>query len=180
MEMQANVLPHSVEGMALAYKNAEDEFDKIPMKQLLSFRQLVNLQFSDISRKVIFHFVDYEPYGIQPTIAEMLKDFHQGYILIHTTGNDSKAWGTFTNLQFRAIHDYIHCLYNLEFNHANEIKAFQKQFEFSVQARYANEFPWLNWETYKNILRSEIVYQSAYKETFDKFHIDQKIILKEL
>lgn len=110
----------------------------------------------------------------------MLSDFHTGLLKIHTTGNYSKVWGTFTNLQFRAIHDYIHCLFNLDFTHTRELLAFKEQSEFSLTHRSAHDFPYLNWETYVGILRSEIVYQSAYKEHYGAFHTDQKIVLKEL
>jgi hypothetical protein len=176
--MNLNILPHTSEAMALAYKAAEDEYPTIPEEQLRSFKQLVNAQFAYISNKLTIEFVDYEPYGQNPKIADMLKDFYAGKLLIHTTGNDSKVWGTFTNLQFRAVHDYIHCMFQLDFTHKDEINAFKKQCEFSF--KYGEQFPWLNWETYVGILRSEIVYQSAYKEHFGEFHIDQKIILKEL
>jgi len=176
--MNLNILPHTVEGMAKAYEAAPDEYPSIPEEQLRTFRQLINAQFSKISQRIRIDFVDYEPYGQEPKIADMLKDFYTGVLKIHTTGNDSKVWGTFTNLQFRAIHDYIHCLFEIEFNHNSEILAFRKQAEYSFG--FGEQFPYLNWETYVGILRSEIVYQSAYKEHFGAFHIDQKIILEEL
>lgn len=176
--MNLQILPHTVQGMAEAYVKAEDEFVDIPDDQLRVFRQLVNAQYSDISRKLQIEFVDYEPYGENPKVADVLKDFHAGTLKIHTTGNDSQVWGKFTNLQFRAVHDYIHCLHGLEFNHNDEILAFKKQAEFSFG--YGVQFPYLNWETYVGILRSEIVYQSAYKEHFGEFHIDQKLILQNL
>lgn len=178
--MNTNILPHTVEAMAIAYNHAADEFDSIPDEQLRVFRKLINQQYSDISKHLNIEFVDYEPYGENPKIADVLKDFHAGTLKIHTTGNDSKVWGKFTNLQFRAIHDYIHCLFELEFNHAEEVKAYKHQLEFSVQGKYAEMFAYLNWDTYSRILRSEIVYQSAYKEHYGKFHIHQKIVLNQL
>lgn len=83
--MNLNILPHTSEEMALAYKAAEDEYPSIPDEQLRSFRQLVNAQFAQISSKLSIEFVDYEPYGQNPKIADMLKDFHAGKLLIHTT-----------------------------------------------------------------------------------------------
>lgn len=178
--MNLNIRPSTTQDRALKYQDAEDEFFTIPDEQLHVFRQLINTQFNDINSFMRIDFVDTEPYGENPSITDMVKDFHAGRLLIHTTGNDSKVWGKFTNLQFRAVHDYIHCLHNIEFTHYFEIQAFRKQAEFSFRDRYMNLFPHLNWETYVGILRSEIVYQSAYKEYFGLFHINQKIVLKEL
>lgn len=180
MFIDLNIPPHTTQEMAKAYDKAEDEFLSIPDDQLNVFKQLINAQFSDISRRIRIDFVDYEPYGENPKIADMLKDFNVGVMKIHTTGNDSKVWGKFTNLQFRAVHDYIHCLFKIDFTHNDEIIAFHKQAEFSFSERYARLFPYLNWETYIGILRSEIVYQSAYKEANNAFHIGQKVILKSL
>jgi len=176
--MDLQIRPHSAKDMAIAYVNARDEFATIPDDQLTVFRKLVTAQFNDISSKIDIEFVDYEPYGQNPKIADVLKDFYAGKLLTHTTGNDSNIWGKYVNLQFRAVHDYIHCVHNLEFIHDDEVKAFQKQGEFSLT--YGPRFPHVNWETYVGILRSEIVYQSAYKEHFGEFHIDQKLILKNL
>jgi hypothetical protein len=171
---------HSTDKLASLYEKADDEFIKITEDELSVFRQLINLQFADISKVIRIDFVDYEPYGQHPSLEDMMKDFRKGVMKIHTTGNDSRIWGKFHNLQFRAIHDYLHLVHELDFSHYDERKVYPQQFQFSLQDRYAKRFPYLNWEVYKAILRSEIVYQSAYKEALGAFHIDQKIILKEL
>lgn len=170
----------NAEDVALANKYAKhpDEFDQIPPGQLAIFRLLINKCFSDLSDKIYFEFVDYEPYGTNPSIKDMLNDFYRGHIKIHTTGNDSKVWGKFHNLQFRAIHDYVHCLYANDFTHREERKVLGKQLEF--HRLYGKDFPFLNWDLFGRILRSEIVYQSAFKEYYGEFHIEQKIILADL
>jgi hypothetical protein len=61
----------------------------------------------------------------------------------------------------------------------DEVKAFRRQYEWSVD-NYAKKFPNMNWDLYKRVLRSEIVYQAAVKENFNTFHIEQKIILTDL
>jgi hypothetical protein len=180
MNLSLRVPPHTTEEMADKYLAAPNDLPSISLWELKAFRQMVNLQFSYLSKLMYFDFVDYEPYGENPTIDDVLKDFRAGTIKIHTTGNDSPVWGKFTNLQFRAVHDYIHCAHELEFNHASECIAFQKQMEFSFWSKFAEEIPYLNWDMYKRILRSEIIYQSAYKEAKGAFHIDQKIILADL
>lgn len=171
---------HDVEAMAKKYDAFADEFDYIPDSEVKAFRQLINMQFSDISKYIQIEFVDYEPYGETPSLKQMLVDFRKGIMKIHTTGNDSRVWGKFHNLQFRAIHDYIHLTQEMDFTHDDEVKVYAQQFEFSLKPLYIHRLPYLNWDIYNKILRSEIVYQSAYKEHFGKFHIDQKIILADL
>lgn len=178
IQILTSIPRHDVKVMAEAYDKAPDQIGEITHDERKVFRQLVNQQFADLSKVIYFDFFDFEPYGENPLIKDVLKDFRKGRIHIHTTGNDSRIWGTFTNLQFRAVHDYIHCVQELEFTHTNEVEAYKAQMEFSLQ--YAKQFPHLNWDVYNGILRSEIVYQSAYKEAFGKFHIDQKIILTDL
>lgn len=178
MKISTLINRHDAEAMAKVYDALGDEFDYISDDEIKVMRQLINQQFSDLSKVIHVEFVDYEPYGENPTIKTMLKDFRKGVIKIHTTGNDSKIWGKFHNLQFRAIHDYIHLIHELDFTHNDEVKVYPKQFEFSL--KYALQFPHLNWDLYNRVLRSEIVYQSAYKEAFGKFHIDQKIILVDI
>jgi hypothetical protein len=111
----------------------------------------------------------------------VLKDFRQGVIRVNTSGNDSLLWGKVYNLQFRAIHDYIHCMFELNFNFQDEVRAFNRQIEFSLEDSFTLKFPYMNWELYKKVLRSEIIYQAAIKEHFKVFDIDtQKIILEDL
>jgi hypothetical protein len=176
--MKTNIRPHNVSEMAAAYRDHPDQFDDIDTDHLRIFKHLINAQFNDIFKRLIdIEFVDHEPYGDNPKIANVLVDFYAGILKIHTTGNDSKLWDKFHNLQFRAIHDFIHCAHGFEFNHADEVKAYQAQMEFSMG--YGKQFPHLNWDVYNAILRSEIVYQSSFKEHFGAFHISQKIILTE-
>jgi len=180
MNIQTKVPTHNVDTMALRYKNAKDEFDTISESELQVFRQLINQQFHDINKRVRAEFVDYEPYGENPTLAAMLPDFRSGVIKIHTTGNESLVWNKFHNLQFRFIHDYLHLVHEHDFTHYEECKVYPKQFEFSIRDKYTQLFPNLNWDTYNRILRSEIVYQSSYKEVYGQFHILQKVILSNL
>ena len=169
---------YHVKDLADAYKDAPDESSIISGNDIRNFHRLVNAQFTEMSKFIYFGFMDTEPYGEHPKIKEVLKDFRAGFLKIHTTGNDSPIWGTFYNLQFRGVHDFIHCIHNLEFNHWDEVKALEKQMEHS--RLFANSFPNLDWDIYYRILRSEIVYQSAFKEAYGDFHIEQKIILSDL
>lgn len=180
MIIRHSIGQHDVKELADKYNDAEDQLNDIPISSLFAFRRLINRQFADITKHVTFMFVEREPYGENPKVSDMLEYFRLGVIPIHTTGNDSKVWGPFHNLQFRAIHDYLHCQHELDFTHAQESKVYQLQCDFSFQKRYTKIFPYLDWDLYTKVLRSEIVYQSAYKEAYGKFHIEQKIILDDL
>jgi len=166
--------------LAEGYKKAADAIDNIPDYEVHAFRKLIQLQFADLSKIIYFDFVNHYPYEYKE-VVEMIYDFRKGVIQVNTSGNDSKLWGKVYNLQFRAIHDYIHCLHNLDFNFPNEVRAFNQQLAFSKGSRYALKFPYLNWERYEAVLRSEIIYQAAIKEHFKVFDLDtQKIVLREL
>jgi hypothetical protein len=171
---------HTIERIAIGYKASLDQLGEVSDDEIHLFRKLIQLQFADISKNIYFDFVEDHPYRYT-YIDEMLLDFRKGFIKINTSGNDSRLWGKVYNLQFRAIHDYIHCLHHLDFNFPDEVKAFNKQIAFSVGARYALKFPHLNWDKYTQALKSEIIYQAAVKAYFKVFDLDtQKIVLTEL
>lgn len=166
--------------LAERYDNTPDELDLIGEAELNVLKKLIEHQYNHIiSNGFDFWFFNYEPYGQNPKIADVIKDFNKGWIDIHTTGNHSPVWGAYTNLQFRAIHDFIHCGISAEFDHESEKKVLAAQLDFAKKISGAR-FAYANWELYYKILRSEIVYQSAYKEAYGTFHIEQKIILTDL
>lgn len=166
--------------LAERYNNTPDQLNQIHSAELFVLKQVIEHQYNHIVKGgFIFYFENYEPYGTNPKIAQVLKDFHAGWLDIHTTGNDSPVWGAYTNLQFRAIHDFVHCGIGAEFDHESEKKVLEAQFDFAKKISGA-KFSYANWDLYYKILRSEIVYQSAYKEAYGEFHIDQKVILIDL
>lgn len=169
----------AVERIAKAYAFAPDDFQYMRDADLHNMRKLIQAQFAYLSEKVYFDFVDTDPYPYVK-IDELDADWRRGIIKVNTSGNESVLWGKVYNLQFRAIHDYIHCVHRLDFNFLAEAKAFKHQYEFSIMDRFAKQFPYMDWELYQKVLRSEIVYQAAVKEHYEQFHIDQKIILKQL
>jgi hypothetical protein len=166
-----------IERIALAYKEATDDFIVIHEQNLHNFRQLIQAQFAELSQTIYFDFVDTDPYPYKH-ISELMPDFRKRIIKVNTSGNDSRLWGKVYNLQFRAIHDWIHCMNELDFNYEAEVKAYDRQIGYSLA--FKNQFHYINWALYAKILKSEIVYQAAVKEYFKEFHIDQKIILHDL
>lgn len=166
------------ERIALAYRNTVDDLYLIKSYDIHTFRQLINAQFSEISKIIYFDFYNNDPYPYE-TIDELEKDFRNKVIKVNTSGNESELWGKVYNLQFRAIHDWIHCVHQLDFNYRHETRAYDLQLDYSLK-EYGKQFHYINWDLYSNILRSEIVYQAAVKEHFKEFHIDQKVILRKL
>ena len=149
----------SIQTTAERYKEHIDEVAGIPTSAIRNMHNLIQMQFSDISKKVHFQFVNNEPYSYEK-IEELDKDWREGTIKVNCTGNDSLFWGKLYNLQFRAIHDYIHCLHRLNFNYYDEVRAYQAQVNFGL-TEYGKHIPFLDWELHNKILRSEIVYQAA-------------------
>lgn len=169
----------AVERIAKAYAFAPDDFQYMRDADLHNMRKLIQAQFAYLSEKVYFDFVDTDPYPYVK-IDELDADWRRGIIKVNTSGNESALWGKVYNLQFRAIHDFIHCVHRLDFNFYAEVRAFQHQIEFSMMDKFAKQFPYMNWELYNGVLRSEIIYQAAVKEHSEQFHIDQKIVLHQL
>jgi len=179
-KMSETFQQRKVRELAERYNNAPDEFNLINPDELYILKQVIEHQYNHIRKsEFYFYFCDYEPYGKNPKIAHVLKDFRTGHIDIHTTGNDSQVWGAYTNLQFRAIHDFVHCGIEAEFDHESEKDVLEAQYKFALKIA-GDKYNFANWDLYYKILRSEIVYQSAFKEAYGEFHIDQKIILSDL
>lgn len=165
--------------LAERYNNTPDQLNQIEPGQLNILKKVIEHLYNHIAKDFEFCFVNYEPYGQNPKVKDAIADFRRGWLDIHTTGNDSPVWGAYTNLQFRAIHDFVHCGLEEDFDHESEKKVLQAQFDLTLKVSGA-KFSFANWDLYYQILRSEIVYQSAYKEAYGAFHIEQKIILSEL
>jgi hypothetical protein len=176
--------PDAIKRIAEGYAASPDQIDMITEDQRYKFRKLISDMFCDLSvsgsnLRTYFQFVDNEPYDYD-SIKQMRTDFVQGFIKVNTTGNNSTVWGTFYNLLFRGIHDWFHCVHELNFTFADEVTAYERQVKYSLlRAPYT----WTQNDdaTFKRLLRSEIIYQAAVKTHFGKFHLDtQKIILGAL
>lgn len=167
--------------IACAYKRAKDDLPSITQEQRIQMRDIVSDMFGHVSRYTHFDFVKTDPYKYD-NIKEVQEDFHKGFIKVNVSGNKSTLWGPVYNLMFRAIHDYIHVKYDLDFNYKAEREACLQQTKDSKIGCQLT--PWdepLDWDLYAKILRSEIIYQAAYKTYFGEFHVPvQKIILQDL
>jgi hypothetical protein len=121
-------------------------------------------------------FTENDPYSYEG-LEDIFSDFNNKIVKVNTSGNDSKFWGPFYNLAFRGIHDFIHAFGKLDFTYKDEIIAFEKQLDFYPFGIHDKE----DLDLYERVLRSEIVYQAAFKTYFGVFHVPfQKIILSDL
>jgi hypothetical protein len=172
----------AVERIAKAYTEAPNEILSIPEDDCRIIHRLVTEQFTYLSKKRYFEFVPTEPYKYD-VVSEMGADFfNRNKVVVNTTGNNSDFWGELYNLMFRGVHDYYHIHHGLDFNYLDEVEAYKNQFIHShwiaSQAGFARD---VNWSLYARLLRSEIVYQAAYKTYYKEFHLpEQKIILSDL
>jgi hypothetical protein len=167
----------AIKNIAESYKAAPDELKKLALQEVIQIRKFINHQFNFLSKGIYFDFVNSEPYKYD-VCDWLVHDAKTGVLRVNATGNDSAFWEKYHNLQFRAIHDYIHAVHRLDFNLESEITAYKMQMDFSMS--FKNEFPFIDWNLYSLILRSEIIYQAYVKTHFKEFHIEQKLILTSL
>jgi hypothetical protein len=170
--------------LAMAYYEAEDDLPNIPEEDRIQLRQVVNVMFGKLSYRTHFDFVKKDPYDYK-SVKPLLKDYNEFIIKVNVSGNTSKMWGPVYNLMFRAVHDLVHARWELNFNYKDEVEAFEKQLWLTQDITpFFDLHEGLNiglWDLYYSILRSEIIYQAAYKTYYNEFHVPvQKIVLKNL
>lgn len=174
------LLDEEIKRIAIAYNEATDEIDQIPEWDREDLRRTVSRMFAEMDQNTYFDFTKEDPYEYN-VIEPMLRDYKErSTIRVNTSGNESTLWGVFYNLMFRAVHDYIHTVFELDFNYADEKKAYEQQLRWSISKDHIGINSNL-LSTYAAVLRSEIIYQAAYKTYYGEFHVPtQKIILREL
>lgn len=171
---------NTLKKIAKAYSKSFDQSYMIPDHQRKIIHKLIAFQFADKSKQVWFEFLPQEVYEYDK-VAELMPDFERGKVIVNSTGNNSTFWGEAHNLMFRAIHDYIHVVNELDFNFEHEKEAYEWQLIDSLTMADKYEVRGIDWKLYSSIIRSEIVYQAAVKTHYGTFHLtNQKIILKKL
>ena len=176
------IAPDAIKRIAEGYTAAPNEILLICDKDRRLIHELIAIQFAQLSSGTYFDFVPFEPHKYE-LAADLKPDFiNQKKIQVNTTGNNSEFWGECYNLMFRAVHDYYHATMDLNFNYLEEISAYSNQVRHSViMAKRNNLYDLINWPVYAKLLRSEIIYQAAYKTYYKEFHLpEQKIILSDL
>lgn len=159
------------------YAKTEDEFPKLTESIKLALRVFTDRLYNILIEEVEVKFVDYEPYDYLNNGANvMFADYKKGFIRVPTTGDDSNIFAEY-NLKFRASHDIIHCLVKKNFNYEDEFETFIYTARmFKLWATHlSNE----EIDLGIRVLRSEIIYQSAFKNSTAENVIDQKVILSD-
>lgn len=115
------------------------------------------------SSQLMILFVDGQPYDNLDQLTRQIAAHN--VMLVSSDNNDSKLLPGLLNLQFRAVHDYLHYLLQQEFDFVGEYKVYQAQKHMHKS------------KIRKQILYSEVVLQAAYCEYFGRFADTQKVVL---
>lgn len=148
---------------AIIYERYKDQFDTLTEEQINVFREEVQEAFRKIPKSIQIEFCSCQPYE---TADQMFVDIRNNKQLrISSQNNDSKLLPGNLNLEFRAVHDYLHYVLQAPFGAIGEIAVFKLQLKHHES------------HVSKQILFSEVVLQACYFEHFGKFSDKQKVIL---
>lgn len=148
-----------IQDNAIIYQRYKDRFPELTRKQLTQYRFEVAVAFNKLPCNV--DYVNGQPYT---SVEELTVDARKGIIKISRDFNDSKLLPGKLNLEFRAVHDYLHYTLQAPFTAAGEMEVYK------LQAKLHNDFS-------KKLLYSEVILQACFAEYFGKFIETQKIVL---
>lgn len=152
--------------LAIKYERYKDQLGGIPAHEIEQYRLDVHTAFNRVTSlvggiKVVY--VSGQPYkGLEDMTSDITVT---GCMNVSTEFNDSKLLPGVLNLQFRAVHDYLHYLFQQPFGFSGELNVYKCQKYMHLT------------EAGKRILYSEVVMQAAYCEYFGKFADGQKVII---
>lgn len=172
-----------IRNKAIIYERYKDQFNEIDSVDLRQFRLEVERAFNEhVLPFASVYYVGGQPYAncaelttdLRGSVIDIPNGTASGKHVLHESRpimkissdhNDSKLLPGELNLQFRAVHDYIHYILQAPFTAAGEIKVynFQKRFH---QGGICQQ-----------ILFSEVVLQACYAEYFKRFAPVQKVVL---
>jgi len=152
---------HYIRKNAIIYERYKDNFDNIRTEEILLFRQEIRAAYGKIP--VMVGWQSGQPYQNVSELTKDIKDTNRMYI--STDHNESRLLPEQLNMEFRAVHDYLHYTLQAPFTAAGEIKVFHLQKKLHSS------------EIGRKILFSEVVLQACYQEHFGHFAPTQKVIL---
>ena len=173
---EKDFLKNNMELIGNHYENSSDMtpfISRTTKQNLKDFTQFLYLEFS---QQTSFIFQKDDPYDyINNDFESMKKDSENGYIRVPSGGDDSPILRNH-NLIFRAVHDYIHILTDKSFSYEDEVDTYIYTLEFleSWGKRFNIKEDTLIGVA--KIIRSEIIYQSAYKNKDGENVIEQKVV----
>ena len=150
--------------LAGVYERYKCQLNDINGEAIAAYIQDINTAYD----KILATGIKVEHVNIEMNSFEAFREAvtNQNTMYISTLfAGDSPFLNTMQNMRFRAVHDYIHYMYNLPFTFDGEVKAYKIQKYFHTS------------EISRKILYSEVVLQAAYCEAFGKFADVQKVII---
>lgn len=153
-----------IRNKAIIYERYKDDYERLTTEQIDTFREEVARAFHGNTVPFVdVRYVKGQPYE---NCDQLSKDIRgNGLMLISSDNNESTLLPGELNLQFRAVHDYIHYILQAPFDAAGEIRVYNLQKEFHKS------------QVSKQILFSEVVLQACYAEYFKRFAPVQKVVL---
>lgn len=143
------------------YAEMPNNFSQLNASETKEIRQIITDKFLDLPCNVSFEYGNIELDNFE-YVKKIYKT--ENILLISADNNNSELLPNNLNLWFRAWHDYIHLENNYLFGFEGEFYAFLKHIENQS-------------DLFKQVCFSEIVLQTAYFETFNKFAEFQKLVL---
>lgn len=148
---------------ALVYLRYKDNYDQLTEEEIKLFREEVIDAFVKLPSDIEVRYVTGQPYANHKELTDDIKT--NKVMRISTDHNESTLLPGILNLQFRAVHDYLHYTLQQPFTAAGEINVFKMQKKFHSEG------------ISQQILFSEVVLQACYCEYFGEFPNKQKVIL---
>lgn len=153
-----------IQNKAIIYERYKDDFDKLTEEQIDTFRKEVEEAFFlRVYMSVNVVYVKGQPYKDHHELTSDIKVRKR--LQISSDHNDSRLLPGEFNLQFRAVHDYLHYILQAPFTAVGEIQVYNLQKKLHES------------EISKQILFSEVVLQACYQEHFGRFAPIQKVVL---
>lgn len=143
------------------YAEMPNNFNQLTASEIKEIRQIITDKFLDLPCNVSFEYGNIELDNFE-YVKKVYKT--ENVLLISADNNNSELLPNNLNLWFRAWHDYIHLENNYLFGFEGEFYAFLKHIENQS-------------DLFKQVCFSEIVLQTSYFETFNKFAEFQKLVL---
>lgn len=150
-----------IKEQAIFYLRAKDLTSQVTNDKRNSLIYWNNKAFDFVESAVKVEYTSNDPYE---SVNDLILDVKtNGKMLIYSGHNNSSIFPAEDNLRFRAVHDFFHFILNEPFTYEGESNVYE------YQKRWYSEDTW-------NILKSEIVYQTAFAVYYNKFP-DQKLVL---
>lgn len=172
-------LKDNIKGVGIHYRDAQNDLPEVLDHHRDALKRFTFDLFKSLRETVIIQFVDDLPYDyLGEGHLQMFNDYEDGFIRVPTGDDNSELLGN-TNLEFRATHDVLHAMLGKSFNYKDEVDVYMHTAHLFLMWASGRNINYPTKLTVIRILRSEIVYQSAFKNLETNNSIDQKVVLRD-